>query len=72
MRFNCSIIQTSYRSSSLTLYLKWIETDKHRILANYEISFTIHQRVAETSATPSLVTFAQERISGELTQTLFS
>lgn len=30
------------------------------------------QRVAETSATPSLVTFAQERISGELTQTLFS
>lgn len=30
------------------------------------------QRVAETSATPSLVTFAQERISGDLTQTLFS
>ncbi|KAL9963852.1 hypothetical protein ACROYT_G027403 [Oculina patagonica] len=30
------------------------------------------QRVAETSATPSLVTFAQERISGELTQTLFT
>jgi len=34
--------------------------------------FTRKQRVAETSATPSLVTFAQERISGELTQTLFS
>lgn len=34
--------------------------------------FTLKQRVAETSATPSLVTFAQERISGELTQTLFS
>ncbi|CAH3120153.1 unnamed protein product [Pocillopora meandrina] len=30
------------------------------------------QIVADTSATPSLVTFAQERISGELTQTLFN
>lgn len=30
------------------------------------------QKVADTSATPSLVTFAQERISGELTQTLFN